>query len=72
MSVAQMTAEALRLPEKDRAGLASKLLQSLPPIAFDEDDGVAEALRRDGELETDPGQAMTLRDLDSHVKERRQ
>ena len=71
MSVDQITAEALRLPEKDRASLASRLLQSLPPVAFDEDEGVAEALRRDAELDADPGQAMTLRDMDSHVQQRR-
>jgi putative addiction module component (TIGR02574 family) len=70
MSVEQIAAEALRLPEKERAGLASRLLQSLPPVAFDEDEGVAEALRRDAELEADPTQAMTLRDMDSHIQQR--
>ncbi len=71
MSVDQIAAEALRLPENERAGLASRLLQSLPPVAFDEDDGVAEALRRDAELDADPTQAMTLREMDSHVQQRR-
>ena len=71
MSVDQIAAEALRLSEKERADLASRLLRSLPPVAFDDDDGVAEALRRDAELDADPSQAMTLRDLDSHVNGRR-
>jgi len=71
MSVDQITAEALRLSEKDRAGLASRLLGSLPPVAFDEDEGVAEALKRDAELDTDGSQTMTLRDLDSHIEQRR-
>lgn len=71
MSVEQIMAEALRLSEKERAGLASRLLRSLPAVALDEDEGVAEALRRDAELEADPTQAMTLRDLDSHIKQRR-
>ncbi len=71
MSVEQIAAEALRLPEKERAALASRLLHSLPPVAFDADDGVAEALRRDAELDADPAQAMTLRDMDSHVQQRR-
>ena len=71
MSADQIAAEALRLSEKERAGLASRLLQSLPPIAFDEDEGVAEALRRDAELDADPSQAMTLREMDSHVHRRR-
>ena len=71
MSVDQIAAEALRLPEKERAGLASRLLHSLPPVAFDDDEGVAEALRRDAELDVDPAQAMSLREMDSHVQQRR-
>ena len=71
MSVDQIASEALRLPEKERAKLASRLLRSLPPVAFDDDEGVAEALRRDAELDADPTQAMTLRDLDSHIQQRR-
>ena len=71
MSVDQIAAEALRLPEKERASLASRLLRSLPPAAFDDDEGPAEALRRDAELDADPTQAMTLRDLDSHMQQRR-
>ena len=72
MSVDQLAAEALRLPEKERAGLASRLLRSLPPVAFDQDEGVAEALRRDAELDADASQAMSLRDLDSHIEKRRE
>jgi hypothetical protein len=40
-------------------------------VVFDEDEGVAAALRRDAELDTDPTQAMTLRDLDSYIQKRR-
>jgi len=65
MCVDQIAREALRLPEKERANLASRPLRSLPPVAFDDDEGVAAALRRDAELDADPTQAMTLRDLDS-------
>jgi hypothetical protein len=71
MSIDQIAAEALLLPEKQRASLASRLLQSLPPIASDDDDGVAEALRRDTELDKDSGQAMSLREMDSHIQQRR-
>jgi putative addiction module component (TIGR02574 family) len=70
MSVDQIASEALRLPEKERASLASRLLRSLPPVACDDDEGVAEALRRDAELDADPTRAMTLRDLDSHIQQR--
>ena len=71
MSVEQIAAEAMLLPEKERAGLASRLLRSLPPVAFDDDEGVAEALRRDAELDADPTKAMSLRDMDSHIQQRR-
>jgi hypothetical protein len=71
MSVEQIAAEALRLPEKERAGLASRLLRSLPSVAFEDDDGVGEALRRDAELDADPGQGITLREMDSGMKRRR-
>ena len=71
MSIDQIAAEALLLPEKQRASLASRLLQSLPPVASENDDGVAEAQRRDAELDADPTQAMSLRDMDSHLQQRR-
>jgi len=53
MSVDQIAVEPLRLPEKERASLASRLLRSLPPGARDDDEGVAEALHRDAELDAD-------------------
>ena len=62
---------ALDLPERERAMLAANLLQSLPGILSDEDDGVAEALRRDDEMETDPSQNLSLTELDSHIQGRR-
>lgn len=42
---------ALGLSERERAALAANLLDSLPPILSDEDEGVAEALRRYAESE---------------------
>ena len=45
---------ALDLPDSDRAALAAELLVSLPAILVEEDDGVAEALRRSKELDEDP------------------
>jgi putative addiction module component (TIGR02574 family) len=71
MSVDQIAVEALRLPEQERVSLVSRLLRSLPPVAFDDDEGVAEALRRDAELDADPAQAMTLREIDSHIQQRK-
>jgi hypothetical protein len=62
---------ALDLPERERAALAANLLKSLPPILSDKDEGMAEALRRDAELETDPSRAISFAELDSQVRDRR-
>ena len=62
---------ALDLPEKDRATLAANLLESLSGVLSDEDEGVAEALRRDAEIEADPAQAISLAELDSQIQDRR-
>ena len=61
---------ALDLPEHDRTKLAANLLESLPPILSDEDEGIAEALRRDAALESDPDQAISFAQLDSQVRKR--
>ncbi|HMG75731.1 MAG TPA: addiction module protein [Pyrinomonadaceae bacterium] len=62
---------ALDLSEQERAALAANLLESLPGILSDEDEGVAEALRRDAEIEADPNQAISVAQLDSHIQGRR-
>lgn len=62
---------ALDLTEQERATLAANLLNSLPGILSDEDEGIADALRRDAEIETDPAQAISLAELDSQIRGRR-
>jgi len=62
---------ALSLPEKERATLAANLLESLPGVLFDEDEGVAEALRRDAEIESNPDQIISLAQLDAQIQSRR-
>jgi hypothetical protein len=62
---------ALDLPEKERAILAANLLESLPGILWDEDQGIAEALRRDAQLDANPEQAVSLAQLDSQIHNRR-
>ena len=62
---------ALNLPEKERATLAANLLESLPGVLSDEDEGIAEALRRDAELEANPDRAISLAHLDVQIKSRR-
>jgi hypothetical protein len=62
---------ALDLPEKERAVLAASLLVSLPGVLWDEDEGIAEALRRDAEMNANPEQAISLAQLDSQIQNRR-
>lgn len=59
------------LPETQRAVLAANLLGSLSPVLHDEDEGVAEALRRDAELDANPGIGIGLEELDRQVQSRR-
>ena len=62
---------ALSLSEKERATLATNLLCSLPGVLFDEDDGIAEALRRDAELSTHPDHTISMAQLEAQIKSRR-
>jgi len=62
---------ALSLPEKERAALAANLLESLPGVLFDEDEGVAEALRRDSEIDANTDQIISLAQLDAQIQSRR-
>ena len=62
---------AQNLSEKERAVLAAHLLGSLPPVLHDEDEGIAEALRRDAELEANPSAGLSLEELDQRIKRRR-
>jgi len=70
-TIVELEKLALDLPERQRATLAANLLDSLPGILSDEDEGVAEALRRDAEIEADPSQAISLAELDSQIQGRR-
>ena len=61
---------ALDLPERQRAVLAH-LLGSLPSVLHDEDEGIAEALRRDAELDANPSAGLSLEQLDQQIDGRR-
>jgi len=72
--VARITAVeklALDLPENQRAVLAAHLLRSLPSVLHDEDEGIAEALRRDAELSAEISSAISLKELDERIERRR-
>ena len=62
---------ALDLPDKERATLVANLLDSLPGILSEEDEGVAEALRRDAEVNENSDATISLAQLDSQIQSRR-
>jgi hypothetical protein len=48
-TILELEPQVMTLSERDRANLASSLLFSLPPTLHDEDEGLADALRRESE-----------------------
>jgi hypothetical protein len=62
---------ALELPEQQRAKLASHILDSLPAIATDSDDGIAEATKRDAEMDENPGIGMSMDQFDQFISQPR-
>jgi hypothetical protein len=70
-TISELEKLALNLSERQRALLAAHLLRSLPPVLHDEDEGIAEALRRDAELEANPELGMSLQQLQQEIERRR-
>ena len=70
-TIAEIERLALNLPESQRAILAAHLLGSLPSVLHDEDEGIAEALRRDAEFEVNPQMGISLEELDQTIQRRR-
>lgn len=66
-TLAELERLALELPHSQRALFASHLLRSLPSVLHDGDDGLAEALRRDAELDANPALGTTLEQLDQQI-----
>lgn len=62
---------ALELPERQRATLALHMLHSLPALFSEPDDGLAEAQRRDVEIDSDPSIGLSLEKLDQRILSRR-
>ena len=62
---------AFDLSERQRAVLAAHLLDSLPPVLHDEDEGLAEAQRRDLELDANPLSGVSIEQLDRQIESRR-
>ena len=69
-TIAEIEKLAFDLTDSERAVLAAHLLQSLPPVLSEEDEGVSEALRRDAELDAGPSASITLDALDQRISDR--
>lgn len=67
VTLAELEAQAMDLPHAERAQLATRLLYSLPPELHDDDGGLAEALRREAEMDADPAMSITLEELKRSV-----
>lgn len=62
----------MELSEADRCALVTTLLDSLPPLPFDQEDaGFAEALRRGAELDANPSMGISLERFDELIRNRR-
>ena len=72
VTITEVEKLAFDLPENQRALLAAHLLRSLPGVLNDEDEGIAEALRRDADLDADPALGMSLEQLDQRIARRRE
>ena len=59
-SLSEIQTLAMELTVSERAMLASNLLHSLPPEFDEDDDGDAEALRRDAEMDENPSASLTF------------
>jgi hypothetical protein len=55
---------ALELPEQERATLAMHILESLPVLFSESDGGLAEAERRDAEMDSNPALGLSLAEFD--------
>jgi hypothetical protein len=62
---------ALELPEQQRATLAMHILDSLPGLFSEPDGGLAEAERRDAEIDDNPSIGISLGEFDQKIFSRR-
>jgi len=73
MTLAEIQRSALELTDTQRATLAAELIDSLPRVLVDPDDGASEARRRSKELDQDPSSSCSSHDirkpLDRYVME---
>jgi hypothetical protein len=70
-SLATLLNLAMELPEQQRAALAMHILDSLPGLFSEADGGLAEAERRDAEMEANPSIGLSLAEFDQKIFSRR-
>ena len=63
LALAEIEAQAMELTDSQRAKLAASLLDSLPAFLYDDDEGLAEAIRRDAEMDGDPSIGLNTEQL---------
>ena len=63
LALAEIEAQAMELTDSQRAKLEASLLESLPALLHDDDEGLAEAHRRDAEMDNDPSIGLTTEQL---------
>ena len=69
MSAAEEIQEkAMALTEGERARLATLLLESLSPVLHDDDGGIAEALKREEEMDRDSTLGIIHEDFVKYFK----
>ena len=61
--VQEIRKQTIALTVSEKAELAADLLEGLPPVLDDEDEGIAEARRRDTEMDRDSAAAITWEEL---------
>ena len=69
MKIAEIEQEVLALPERERAALAARLLDTLPPPGTDVSD--AEVEQREQELESGQAEAISHEEFVSRVQQQR-
>ncbi|HLX60827.1 MAG TPA: addiction module protein [Planctomycetota bacterium] len=62
-AVEEVEQRALALNDEQRAKLVARLLDSLPGVLTDDDEGAAEGKRRAAELDADPSAGISLDEL---------
>ena len=63
VNLTELETQAMQLPDSQRAVLAAHLLDSLPAVLHDEDSGIAEAIRRNLEMDEDPSVGISLEEF---------